>query len=215
MTTVAILPVKRFELAKQRLGDALDAEARRALARAMVIDVLDALQRVEGLGHVLVVTATDDVAALAQERGAEVVDDADDAGQSAAALQALARAGQLGATTALLVPGDCPALDPDEVTALLEGGRAGPSVTIVPDRHGTGTNALLLAPPVAIVPAFGPGSFERHVTAARAAGIEPAVANPLTLLLDVDTGDDLDALRARLAENPAGARQTRAVLDSL
>ena len=40
---------------------------------------------------------------------------------------------------------------------------------IVADRHGTGTNALVLSPPDAIEPAFGPGSFARHVAAAEAA----------------------------------------------
>src|SRR5918992_1319244 len=68
---------------------------------------------------------------------------------------------------ALLVPGDCPALDPDELDALLRG-FGGADVVIVPDRHGSGTNALLLTPPTVIAPAFGPGSFARH--AARAAG---------------------------------------------
>ena len=61
----------------------------------------------------------------------------------------------------LLVPGDCPALDPGEVATLLaRQGRAG--VVIVPDRHGAGTNALLLSPPDVIEPSFGPGSFARH-----------------------------------------------------
>ena len=73
---------------------------------------------------------------------------------------------RLGADRALLVPGDCPALDPGEVSALLA--HTAP-VVIVPDRHGTGTNALLLAPPDAIAPSFGPGSFARHAALAGAA----------------------------------------------
>ena len=46
----------------------------------------------------------------------------------------------------------------------------GRRVTIVPDRHGTGTNALLLSPPDAIAPAFGPDSCARHVDRARRPG---------------------------------------------
>ena len=61
------------------------------------------------------------------------------------------------------MPGDCPALSPAELQELLDGAaRPGREVVIVPDRHGTGTNGLLLAPPDAIAPSFGPGSFERH-----------------------------------------------------
>ena len=75
----------------------------------------------------------------------------------------------------------------------------------MPDRHGTGTNALLLAPPDAIVPAFGPGSFDRHVAAARAAGVAAHVERLPSLALDVDTAGDLAALRAAL-EQPARRR---------
>jgi 2-phospho-L-lactate guanylyltransferase len=87
----------------------------------------------------------------------------------------------------------------------------------VPDRHGTGTNGLLLTPPDAISPSFGPGSFERHRALALAAGLPCRVERPPSLLLDIDTGADLAALRERLtAEEPEGRRvrasRTRAVL---
>jgi 2-phospho-L-lactate guanylyltransferase len=118
--------------------------------------------------------------------------------------EALAR----GLERVLLVPGDCPALDPAEVAALL--GRTAP-VVIVPDRHGTGTNALLLTPPDAITPSFGTGSFARH---SALAGGRAEVAAVRTLGLDVDTPDDLAALRAALAAVPGGAPRTRALLDA-
>ena len=74
-----------------------------------------------------------------------------------------------GFERALLVPGDTPLLDsPASWPADRRRRRA---VAIVPDRHGTGTNALVLTPPDAIEPSFGPGSFARHVAAAEAAGV--------------------------------------------
>ena len=76
------------------------------------------------------------------------------------------------------MPGDCPALDPREVDELVAGALSAPDVVIVPDRHGTGTNALLLAPPDAIAPSFGPGSRERHEEAAAEAGVPARVAEP-------------------------------------
>ncbi len=92
----------------------------------------------------------------------------------------------------LCVPGDCPALSPAELQALLAGPSApGPEVVIVPDRHGTGTNGLLLAPPDAIEPSFGPGSCERHRALVLAAGAALRVERPASLLLDIDTGADL------------------------
>ena len=81
---------------------------------------------------------------------------------------------------------------------------------IVPDRHGTGTNGLLLAPPAAIEPSFGPGSCERHGALAAGAGIPLPPRAPASLLLDIDTGADLAALRERLAGAAAARADTRA-----
>src|SRR4051794_39245174 len=169
MRTVAILPVKRFARAKQRLREAVDGEARERLAAAMVGDVLDVLCDHPALDRVLVVTAEPPVADRATACGAIVVHDPDEAGQSAAAALGVLAARELSAQRVLLVPGDTPALHAADLDALLA--RVEP-VVIVPDRHGTGTNALLLSPPGAIAPAFGPGSRERHQRAAVAAGVD-------------------------------------------
>ena len=75
MDAVAILPVKRFGAAKQRLSGALGPEARAALAEAMVRDVLLALARVDAIERTLVVTGEPRAAALASFLGAAVVAD--------------------------------------------------------------------------------------------------------------------------------------------
>jgi 2-phospho-L-lactate guanylyltransferase len=196
MRTLAILPVKRFGLAKQRLAERLGPEQREALAQAMVTDVLGALVISRRLDGVLVITDEPSVVALAEPLGATIEPDRRDAGQSAAVAVGVEHALRNGFERVLMVPGDCPALDRDELDALLDKHAESPSVVIVPDRHGTGTNALLLAPPDVIAPAFGPGSFERHRELADAAGVRCAVARPATLLIDIDTPADLAALLA-------------------
>jgi 2-phospho-L-lactate guanylyltransferase len=210
--TVAVLPVKSFGRAKQRLGGALRGDDRVELARAMVGDVLTALGRVAGLDAVVVVTAEPTAVRAAESAGATVVHDPEEAGQSAAAARGVAAAVERGAERVLLVPGDCPALDPGEVSRLLAEPHEPPHVTIVPDRHGTGTNALLIAPPLALAPSFGPDSFARHVANARAVGVAVAVAELPSLGLDIDTPGDLAALRAALAALPDAAPGTRALL---
>jgi 2-phospho-L-lactate/phosphoenolpyruvate guanylyltransferase len=208
-STIAILPVKSFGAAKQRLAAAVEPGARQALARAMLSDVLAALGRVPELDSTVVVTGEPAAAAAARSRGVAVLPDGEEAGQSAAATIGIRHALAEGFRRALLVPGDTPLLDPAELSGLL--GRA-PDVCIVPDRHGTGTNALLLRPPDAIQPSFGPGSRDRHVESARAAGLAFAIEEVPTLMHDVDTGDDLAALAAELERRGAGAPATRAAL---
>jgi 2-phospho-L-lactate guanylyltransferase len=215
VNTVAILPVKRFATAKQRLGERLSPGTRRALAEVMVADVLIALRRAERVDAVVVVTGEPTAEALARGQGAEVVRDPDDIGHSQAALLGVAWALERGARRALLVPGDCPALAPAEIDALLESEPSGREVVVVPDRHGTGTNALVLTPPDAIRPSFGPGSRARHESLAQAAGASSRVAEPLSLALDVDTLEDLDALAQALSERTGGAANTRGLLSRL
>jgi 2-phospho-L-lactate guanylyltransferase len=209
MSTIAILPVKSFDAAKQRLAGALGARARGALARAMLSDVLASLRRVPGLEAVAVVTADRAAESAMLGEGVHVLRDTERAGQSPAALIGIRHALDRGFDRALLVPGDTPLIDPDEVAALLE--RA-PAVAIVPDRHLTGTNALLLSPPDALEPSFGPDSLARHAAAAKAAGVEYSVERLPTLELDVDTPDDLAELAAALDSRRSQAPETRGAL---
>jgi 2-phospho-L-lactate/phosphoenolpyruvate guanylyltransferase len=216
MSTIAILPVKSFGSAKQRLAPALGAGSRQALAQAMFSDVLASLRRVPGVDAVAVVTSDRVAEAAALGERVEVLRDTEMAGQSAAALIGIRYGQAHGFDRVLLVPGDTPLLDPGEVAALLR--RAldnGVGAVIVPDRHGEGTNALLLTPPDAIEPSFGPGSCERHVAAARAAEVPFAVEQVPTLALDVDTGQDLELLAATLDGRLGHAPATRGALRQL
>jgi 2-phospho-L-lactate/phosphoenolpyruvate guanylyltransferase len=216
MSTIAILPVKSFGSAKQRLAPALGAGSRQALAQAMFSDVLSSLRRVPGVDAVAVVTSDRVAEAAALGERVEVLSDTEMAGQSAAALIGIRYAQAHGFDRVLLVPGDTPLLDPGEVAALLR--RAldnGVGAVVVPDRHGEGTNALLLTPPDVIEPSFGPASCERHVAAARAAEVPWAVEHVPTLALDVDTGQDLELLAATLDGRLGHAPATRGALRQL
>ena len=212
MRTLAILPVKRFALAKTRLREQLAPAQLRRLAEAMVGDVLDTLLATAALDGVVVVTNEPAVTALAGGHGACVLPDPTESGQSAAALVGIRHALTNGYERVLLVPGDCPALDAQALGTLLERPAAPPAVTIVADRHGSGTNALLLTPPDAIEPAFGPGSFERHRQRASTANAAWHVEPLPGLLLDIDTPEDLGELRRALARRTT---RTSSVLEQL
>jgi 2-phospho-L-lactate/phosphoenolpyruvate guanylyltransferase len=203
--------VKRFAAAKQRLVIGLDEERRRGLVAAMLEDSLEAIGEARSIERTIVVSGEPRAQEAAGAAGCEVVPDPADEGHVTAALAGIARAEADGAECVVLLPGDCPLLDPRELDRLLTGLPAS-YVAIVPDRHGTGTNALVLRPPEAIRPAFGEGSCVRHVAAAREAGVPFAVEELPSLALDLDTPGDIVALTRALAERPGRARRTARAL---
>lgn len=211
MKATAVLPVKRFAAAKQRLGTGMPGRQRRDLAAAMAGDVLTALAQARMVERTIVVSGEPRAQELARAVEAEVIDDPGDRGHSEAARLGVARASALGAEAVLLVPGDCPLLDPRELDGLLT---ALPHrhVAVVPDRDGSGTNALVLSPPDAIPPAFGEGSRERHTESARSRGIPVSVEEVPSLALDLDTPADLIALTRALASDGDRARRTARAL---
>jgi 2-phospho-L-lactate/phosphoenolpyruvate guanylyltransferase len=207
----AILPVKRFAAAKQRLAAGIDDERREALVAAMLEDTLRAIGAARSIERTIVVSGDPRAQEIAAASAAEVLPDPADEGHIVAALAGIARAEADGAECVVLLPGDCPLLDPRELDRLLTGMPA-TYVAIVPDRHGTGTNALALAPPGAIRPAFGEGSRDRHVAAAREAGLPHAVERLDSLGLDLDTPADVVALTRALAEGSKRGRRTARAL---
>jgi 2-phospho-L-lactate/phosphoenolpyruvate guanylyltransferase len=215
MRTLAILPVKRFEAAKQRLADVLGAGSRQALAQAMFLDVLGSLRRIRSLDAVVVVTAEPFAEAAARSHRIPVLRDTQK-GQSAAALCGLRHAAAHRARETLLVPGDLPLLDPEEVDAWLAGFCLDSvDVALVSDRHGQGTNAVLLRRPDFFEPAFGDRSLDRHLDRAADAGLTCRVDHVESLLADVDTPEDLAALWTALDERRGLAPHTRGALRQL
>ena len=106
-------------------------------------------------------------------------------------------------------------MDPRELEELLVHPAGQRSALVVPDRHGTGTNALLLAPPDVMAPSFGPDSCRRHMADADVAGVPAEVVEVASLAIDVDTPDDLEALQRLLADRRGGAAHTRGMLNQL
>jgi len=216
----AIIPVKRFGQAKQRLLERLDRQQRAAVVKAMLADVLAATSAAESIERVIMVTGEGRAERLALHHAQrtttplEVLQEPTDRGHSEAATLGIVRALALGTKCSALLPGDCPLLDAAELDGALD--RMGTRrVAVIPDRHGTGTNGLLLCPADAIGPAFGPGSADRHRERAERAGFE-VVTEPLSsMALDLDTPDDLEALAAELAERPDRAPRTAEALAGL
>jgi 2-phospho-L-lactate/phosphoenolpyruvate guanylyltransferase len=187
----AVLPVKEFEGAKQRLSSALSPEERRTLAITMLEDVLDAVSAVRDLAGVLVVTLDPAATSLAIRYGARVVTEGARDGHTGAvtaAARLLVREGGAGMMT---MPGDIPRLSSEEIAATLAAHGAAPAFTIVPAHDDLGSNTIVCSPPDAVPLRFGEDSFFPHLDAARAQGIEPLVVRHSGIGMDIDNPVDL------------------------
>lgn len=195
----AVVPVKEFAGAKQRLAGFMTPGQRRTLAATMVEDVLEVLASVSRLAGIVVVTSDSMAVVLAGRIGARVMAEGSRAGQTAAvgaAARALAGEGRAGMLT---VPGDIPLITADEVAAVLDAHDQQsaltpgftPAFTIVPAHDSRGSNAILCAPPDAVPLQFGNDSFRPHLAAARRLRIEPAVVRLPGIGLDIDHPADL------------------------
>jgi 2-phospho-L-lactate guanylyltransferase len=200
--TAVVVPVRALEGAKSRLGAVLDAEERRELVELLMRRAVAAALDAPGVDLVAVVSPDADTLAVAAEAGAQPIPQRTsglNAGLAEARRVLAGRADRL-----LVLPGDLPGLIAGDIEAVLSAGdaaarTAGPAVVLAPDRHGRGTNALLLDPPDVIEPAFGGDSRDAHAGLAAAAGAA-FVELPGLLGLDVDTPDDLLLVEAAQPE---------------
>lgn len=193
----AVVPVNDFTQAKSRLADALDADGRAKLARALCQHVLRVLCASPAIDGVLVLTPSNEVARLARARGAQVA--MDPAGErtplGTLVDGALARLARSGVDSAIVLMSDLPRLQPADVSALAAWLDRS-DVVVAPDRHEQGTNALALRLVGRTPTCFGNAdSFARHVAAAADAGKVVEVCRSSSLALDVDLPDDLAELR--------------------
>ena len=194
-----VVPVKDLRGTKSRLAPILDPGARAGLTLYMMGRVIVAL-REAGVEDVCVVSPDRIVLHEAQRRGAIPLAQ-ESRGLNPALDEGRRRALDLGASTLLVLPADLPLLDAEDVRAVLESAE-GSSVIISPDGARSGTNALLLHPPDVLPFAFGLDSFEAHLEAARARGLEVRVCERSHLAFDLDTAGDLARLKQTGAARP-------------
>ena len=208
--TTAIVPVKGLADANGRLSEVLTTAERTRLAEALFLDLIVKLPRSRCIDDLLIVTSDESVARQARWFGHMVLVEDEDKGHSEAAKAGAQAALEEGADRVAMLPVDCPMLDIEDLDAHV--GRSPRTVLIVPDRHGTGTNALVLAPPDIFEPAFGPDSCARHVGRARASGISFALEEVESLSADLDDPEDYALLRDQLLLDPQPAPRTAQVL---
>jgi 2-phospho-L-lactate/phosphoenolpyruvate guanylyltransferase len=183
--TFAIIPVSRFSQAKTRLSPTLTTVERENLLKAMLKDVIRALN--SAVDEVVVISSDRDVIKFLEDMNVIGLEEMGDTDLNGALTQALEWCSQF-CTQVLVVPSDVPLIRKSHVQEMLELSNKWP-VVIAPAKGG-GTNALL-CPTQRFQMSFGDCSFFRHLDQAKKSGINPYIYDSFYLALDVNTAEDL------------------------
>ena len=215
MKVSALIPVKGFSNAKQRLSPLLDAADRELFAEVMFRDVLKQVLKARGLVETYVVTGDNKVAEIAASLGAQLIREKAEKGETDAVDFARGELKQLGREAVLIIPGDMPLVrsaDIEEVLAQVPEAASFPFALLVPSHDRMGTNALLLAPPDIIKLRFGYDSFTYHMSQVSAQGLPLRFIENERLALDIDEPKDLERFLSFGFEDGESTRAVRAML---
>jgi 2-phospho-L-lactate guanylyltransferase len=191
----AVVLVKGFDTAKQRLAPALDAAARDRLAQQNARLALAAARAADA---VLAVCGSQAAAEVARLAGAETLLEAVPQGQNPAARRGIDHAIRRGAGAVLVLSSDLPLVSRRAVAGMVAFARRVPvpAAVAAPAVGRGGTNALYLAPPNALGLHFGDDSLAKFEEEAHRTSVEFRLYRSRSLALDLDEPADLAALEA-------------------
>jgi 2-phospho-L-lactate guanylyltransferase len=195
MTLWAIVPVKPLRSGKSRLSGMLSEDERAHLNEVLLERTLTTLAELKEVEQVLVVSRDTHALTIARNHGARTVREDGQPGLNTALTRATVIAKIYATRGVLVLPADLPFLARDDILALLERATNPPVIVIAPDRHGKGTNALLMSPAGLIEYDFGGDSFARHCKRAKKVGAKLEIVELPSLGLDLDLPEDLELVR--------------------
>jgi len=193
----ALIPMKNLVKAKSRLASHISQHQREALVLDMLHHVLHVLLESRLLARVYVVSSDSSILAQAKTWGAQPLIE-EQQGHNAALYAAALRA--TDASAILTISADLPLLCTGDIQAMIDQSKQY-QLVLASSLDCTGTNAMLVRPPLALPYLFGPNSLQRYLDAARQKHLNSTVLHRLGLAFDVDTIGDLRELAVVRSES--------------
>ena len=201
MALWAIVPVKPLNRGKSRLSEVFTPEERMDLNCHLLKNTIVILKEIPEIEHVLVVSRDQTALSIARKLGARTVQENGEPDLNIALTRATVVAKTYSTRGILIVPADLPLITPEDVHAVLDKAGEPPVVVVAPDRHRSGTNALLVNPAGLIEYQYGMDSFRRHCELALKVGARLEICELPSFALDLDVPDDLYELESKLDLN--------------
>jgi 2-phospho-L-lactate guanylyltransferase len=197
----ALIPVKALHEAKSRLAGSLTQEQRKTLVLDMLHHVITTLLASHVLAGVTVVSPDALVLEKVAGWGARAQIE-EEQGHNPALHAAALRELAMGVTALLTISADLPLLHAYDVQGMIEQSRLH-DVVLAPSWEGTGTNALLVRPPLVLPYLFGVDSLQRYLMEAKKERLSSVLYNSIGMALDVDTIDNVEMFQSYEAEGKA------------
>jgi 2-phospho-L-lactate guanylyltransferase len=199
----ALIPVKALSEVKSRLAPYLTLYQRDELVLTMLQHVIQVMHDCNEITRVSVVSPDARVLSYAQMLGATALPE-ELQGHNPALHAAAIREKAIGTTALLTISADLPLLQREDIEHMLEASQQF-DVVLAPSQEGTGTNAVLMRPPLALPYVFGPHSLQRYQQEAERHELFTTLVKRSGLSLDVDTIKDLELFRRYEEEEKTAA----------
>ena len=189
-----LLPVKSLLRGKRRLAPLLNPLERRDLNEYFLRRTVKIAAEFPGIQRTAVISEADDTLTLARELGIYTIRQIDGCGLNHAVTQGTRELHAHGARALLILPIDLPFLQAHDLREIATLGRQH-EVVICPDKHYTGTNAIVFSEPTPMQFSFGPGSYLQHQRETLRCGLMPHLYYNPRIARDIDLPEDLIDLR--------------------
>jgi len=186
-----LLPLRGIATGKSRLAAVLDAKARAALNRHLLMHTLEVIEAWQGdLARCVVVSPCEEALACARAAGAQAWREPAGGDLNAALTFGAAAVVARGGAKLLVVACDLPRLSAAALSAFAEPAAATGCAAIAPDRAGSGTNAMALDADAQDIFHFGMNSCARHRAALARTGYRSICFARDELAFDLDMPQD-------------------------
>lgn len=194
--TAIIIPIKKFDHSKTRLGSFLDPKERKELTKLLMLDTLEKISKLEQ--KQIIIVSGERIELMGGFKDVVIIKENDLNGVNNAIGLANKLIKDNEFSESLIIPIDLPLLSAIDLENMIENSRKfEKGVCIVPSKRFDGTNALLMKPHSVIDTFYDNNSFYNHVKSAAENNISIEIIKNENLMIDLDTVDDVMEIMGR------------------
>jgi 2-phospho-L-lactate guanylyltransferase len=216
MKIFALVPVKKFESSKSRLGAVLSINERIKLSELLLINTISVLKKSSAISNIVVVSSDERAMEIARRTDAKFLKEAKDRGVNAAIAVADDYSSENRAHATIVIPVDLPLLTATDVNMMCRKAKSPERCLVIsPSIRYDGSNALLRKPSRLLKTHYDEDSFNAHIRTATQFGIPIKVVLSQRIMKDLDSIEDIKILMNQRVTNPPVAYLKSKVRTSL